>query len=139
MAVMAIGLNAKLDDIQTLDYAYAPPFSTAIHPFAATVNILLNKIKGNLISITPREYKEGKANGYKIIDSAIVPKITGAPYVDISKTHEELPEFDKDEKLLLVCDKGRRAYMLQQRLRDFGYTNTIVLEGGTMFNELKAE
>ena len=80
---------------------------------------------------------EGKADGYKIIDSSIVPKITGAPYVDISKAHEELPEFDKDEKLLLVCDKGKRSYMLQQRLKDFGYTNTLVLEAGTMFNELK--
>jgi pyruvate/2-oxoglutarate dehydrogenase complex dihydrolipoamide dehydrogenase (E3) component/rhodanese-related sulfurtransferase len=137
MAVTAIGLDAKLDDIQNLDYAYAPPFSTAIHPFAATVNVLLNKINGNLISVTPREYKEGKADGYKIIDSSIVPKITGAPYVDISKAHEELPEFDKDEKLLLVCDKGKRSYMLQQRLKGFGYTNTLVLEAGTMFNELK--
>lgn len=137
MAVTAIGLDAKLDDIQNLDYAYAPPFSTAIHPFAATVNVLLNKINGNLVSVTPREYKEGKADGYKIIDSSIVPKITGAPYVDISKAHEELPEFDKDEKLLLVCDKGKRSYMLQQRLKGFGYTNTLVLEAGTMFNELK--
>lgn len=137
MAVMAIGLNAKLDDIQNLDYAYAPPFSTAIHPFAATVNALLNKINGNYVSITPREYLEGKADGYKIIDSSIVPKIIGAPYVDISKAHNELPEFDKDEKLLLVCDKGRRAYMLQQRLRDFGYTNTLVLEGGATFTEIK--
>jgi ABC-type Fe3+-hydroxamate transport system substrate-binding protein len=73
----------------------------------------------------------------KIVDSSIVPKITGAPYVDISKTHAELPEFDKDEKLLLVCDKGKRSYMLQQRLKDLGYTNTLVLEAGTMFNELK--
>jgi len=137
MAVMAIGLGAKLDDIQNLDYAYAPPFSTAIHPFAATVNVLLNKIEGNMVSVTPREYKEGKADGYKIVDSSIVPKITGAPYVDISKTHAELPEFDKDEKLLLVCDKGKRSYMLQQRLKDLGYTNTLVLEAGTMFNELK--
>ncbi len=137
MAVMAIGLDAKLDQIQNLDYAYAPPFSTAIHPFAVTVNALLNKIDGELVSITPREYAEGKAEGYKIIDSALVPKIVGAPYMDISKTHDVLPEFDKDEKLLLVCDKGKRGYMLQQRLKAFGYTNTTVLEGGLLFNDVE--
>lgn len=136
MAVMAIGLDAKLDDIQNLDYAYAPPFSTAIHPFAATVNALLNKIDGTYVSITPKEYLEGKADGYKLIDSSIVPKIIGAPYIDISKAHSELSEYDKDEKLLLVCDKGKRSYMLQQRLRDLGYTNTLVLEAGTMFTEV---
>jgi hypothetical protein len=27
--------------------------------------------------------------------------------------------------------------MLQNRLKHFGYTNTLVLEGGTTFNELK--
>ncbi|NLY77084.1 MAG: FAD-dependent oxidoreductase [Tissierellia bacterium] len=139
MAVMAIGLDAKLDDIQNLDYAYAPPFSTAIHPFAVAVNALLNKIDGNLVSITPREYAQGKAEGYKIIDASLAPSIKGAPYVDIAKVHGELPEIDKGEKLLLVCDKGKRAYMLQQRLRNFGYTNTLVLEGGRIFTEVEVE
>ncbi len=136
IAVMAISLDATLDDIKDLDFAYAPPFSTAIHPFSHTVNVLLNKINGEIDSITPREYLEGKAEGYKIVDAAINPHLTGAPFVDLSKVHEELPEFDKDEKLLLVCQKGKRAYMLQKRLKSFGYTNTLVLEGGTTFNEV---
>lgn len=79
---------------------------------------------------------EGKAEGYKIIDASISPNIPGVPFVDLSKVHGELSEFDKDEKLLLVCTKGKRAYMLQKRLKSFGYTNTLVLEGGTSFNEV---
>jgi NADPH-dependent 2,4-dienoyl-CoA reductase/sulfur reductase-like enzyme/rhodanese-related sulfurtransferase len=136
IAVMAIALNATLDDIKDLDLSYAPPFSTAIHPFSHTVNILLNKINGEIHSITPREYSEGEAAGYKIIDASIVPSIAGVPFVDLSKAHGELPQFSEDEKLLLVCTKGKRAYMLQKRLKSFGYTNTLVLEGGTTFNEL---
>ncbi len=50
-----------------------------------------------------------------------------------------MPGFDKDEKLLLVCAKGKRAYMLQNRLKYYGYTNTRVLEGGTTFNQVGAE
>ncbi|NLK43578.1 MAG: FAD-dependent oxidoreductase [Tissierellia bacterium] len=137
MAVVAIALNASLEDLKDLDFAYAPPFSTAIHPFANTVNVLLNKINGEFDSITPREYLAGKADGYKLIDASIVPKIDGAPYMDLSKVHEELADYGKDEKLLLVCDKGKRSYMLQKRLRSFGYTNLLSLEGGTIFNELK--
>ena len=132
----AIALNASLDQIKDLDLAYAPPFSTAIHPFSHTVNILLNKINGEIQSITPGEYIEGKAEGYKIIDASISPSIAGATFVDLSKVHGEMPEFGKDEKLLLVCAKGKRAYMLQKRLKNFGYTNTLVLEGGTTFNEI---
>jgi NADPH-dependent 2,4-dienoyl-CoA reductase/sulfur reductase-like enzyme/rhodanese-related sulfurtransferase len=136
LAVMAISLNATLDDIKDLDLSYAPPFSTAIHPFSHTVNILLNKINGEIQSITPKEYSEGKAEGYKVVDAAINPSIAGAAFIDLSKVHHELHHFDKDEKLLLVCTKGKRAYMLQKRLKSFGYTNTLVLEGGTFFNEL---
>jgi len=136
IAVMAISLNATLDDIKDLDLSYAPPFSTAIHPFTHTVNVLLNKINGEIQSITPREYSEGKAEGYKVVDASIRPSISGAAFIDLSKVHEELPQFEKDEKLLLVCTKGKRAYMLQKRLKSFGYTNTLVLEGGTFFNEL---
>jgi NADPH-dependent 2,4-dienoyl-CoA reductase/sulfur reductase-like enzyme/rhodanese-related sulfurtransferase len=136
IAVMAIALNATLDDIKDLDLSYAPPFSTAINPFSHTVNILLNKINGEIRSITPREYLEGKAGDYKIIDASINPSIAGVPFIDLSKVHGELSQFNKDEKLLLVCTKGKRAYMLQKRLNNFGYTNTLVLEGGTTFNEI---
>ena len=136
IAVMAIALNATLDDIKDLDFSYAPPFSTAIHPFSHTVNVLLNKINGEIHSLTPKEYLEGKADGYQIIDASLSPSIAGVPFVDLAKVHGELPQFDKDEKLLLVCTKGKRAYLLQKRLQSFGYTNTLVLEGGTTFNEL---
>ncbi|WP_313758024.1 FAD-dependent oxidoreductase [Tissierella sp.] len=136
IAVTAITLGATLEDIENMDLAYAPPFSTAIHPFAHTVNVLLNKINGNFNTITPYEFANDKAEEYKIIDASIVPSLKGIPYIDLSKVEGELPEYKKDEKLLLVCSKGKRAYMLQNRLKYFGYTNTLVLEGGTILNKI---
>lgn len=136
IAVTAITMGATLIDIENMDLAYAPPFSTAIHPFSHTVNILLNKMNGAFETITPTAYRNGEAKDYKVIDVSISPSIDGAHYVDLAKVHDELSEFAKDEKLLLVCTKGKRAYMLQNRLKHFGYTNTLVLEGGTTFNEV---
>ncbi|MFR0024712.1 MAG: 4Fe-4S dicluster domain-containing protein [Eisenbergiella sp.] len=43
----------------------------------------------------------------------------------------------KEEKLLLVCAKGKRAYLLQNRLKYYGYTNTKVLEGSSFFNVIR--
>lgn len=134
IAVTALTLNASLDDLENMDLAYAPPFSTAIHPFCHTINILLNKISGAFETITPMEYKEGKAEGYTVIDASLAPSIDGAEFVDLSSVNGPLPEHDEESKLLLVCTKGKRAYMLQNRLKYYGYTNTIVLEGGTAFN-----
>ncbi|MBU5593077.1 FAD-dependent oxidoreductase [Clostridium sp. MSJ-4] len=137
IAVTAIVMGATLEDVENMDLAYAPPFSTAIHPFSHTVNILLNKISGAFNTITPSEYKSYEAKGYTVIDASITPSIDGAPFVDLTKVNGELPDLSKDEKLLLVCAKGKRAYMLQNRLKYFGYTNTLVLEGGSTFNEVE--
>ena len=139
IAVTAISLNSSIDDLENLDFAYAPPFSTAIHPFAHTLNILQNKINGEFETITPLEFKEGKAKDYKIIDASISPTLKTAPYLDLTKIDGVLPQYNTDEKLLLICAKGKRAYMLQNRLKFYGYNNTKVLEGGLTFNEIDEE
>ena len=139
IAVMGISMNAKLEDFENLDFAYAPPFSTAIHPFVQAVYILENKLSGAKQSMTPAQYAAGEAEGYKVIDVNPQPTIRGAVFVDLSKVNGPLEGIGKDEKLLLVCARGKRAYFLQNRLRFFGYENTLVLEGSTAFNEVRVK
>jgi len=134
IAVTAISLGAKLEDLQSCDFAYTPPFSTAIHPFAVTVNALLNKLSGELETFTPAEYAAGAAEGYRLVDCSIQPSIPGAPYLDITKINGVVEGYDPEEKLLLVCSTGKRTYLAQNRLKFYGYKNTRVLEGGTLFN-----
>jgi pyruvate/2-oxoglutarate dehydrogenase complex dihydrolipoamide dehydrogenase (E3) component/rhodanese-related sulfurtransferase len=137
IAVAAITMGATLEDVENMDLAYAPPFSTAIHPFSHTVNILLNKLNGEFETVTPADFSKEKAEGFKLIDASLSPSIDGAQYLDLEKIKGEVDGLGRDEKLLLVCAKGKRAYMLQKRLKHFGYTNTKVLEGGTTFNDLE--
>ena len=139
LGVLAISMGAKLSDLENLDLAYAPPFSTAIHPFVQAVYVLENKLDGVLQSMTPAEYAAGAAEGYTIIDTNQQPVIRGAKYVDLPTVTGPIPGIDKDEKLLLVCAKGRRAYFLQNRLKALGYENTLVLEGATSFNEVRVK
>ncbi|MDD6435302.1 MAG: FAD-dependent oxidoreductase [Clostridiales bacterium] len=140
IAVCGIALGAKLSDYDDMDFAYAPPFSTAIHPFVQAVYVLENKIAGEFETFTPAEYAAGKAKDYKVIDSSPKPTITGAAWVDFVKVNEENPDVAgaaKDDKLLLVCAKGKRGYFLQNRMKALGYTNTRVLEGGLFMNDVK--
>ena len=137
IGVMGLNMGARLEDFENADFAYAPPFSTAIHPFVQAAYILLNKINGELVSMTPAEYAAGAAEGYRLIDAGGTPSIKGATYVDLTKVNGPIPGIGKEEKLLLVCSRGKRAYFLQNRMRYFGYKNTVVLEGATSFNVLK--
>lgn len=138
IAVTGISQQMKLDDFDTLDFAYAPPFSTAIHPFVTACYILENKIDGIFESISPAEYLAGAAGEYTVLDVQQTAGIAGARWVDFSKVTEPIDGIEKDAKLLLVCNRGKRAYFLQNRLKALGYTNTRVLEGGVTFNEVKA-
>ena len=138
IGVMAIAMNAKVEDFDNMDFAYAPPFSTAIHPMVCAAYMLENKLSGDMVSITPAQYLRGEAADYAVIDVNAQPTVPGATHVDLTKVNAPLPGIDKDAKLLLVCRRGKRAYFLQNRLRHLGYTNTAVLEGATLFNEVKA-
>ncbi|MBV7276072.1 FAD-dependent oxidoreductase [Clostridium sp. PL3] len=137
IAVTALTLDATLEDLENMDLAYAPPFSTAIHPFTNAVNILLNKINGDFSTIAPAAYQKGECSDYKIIDASLNPSIQSAEYIDLTKVNGEVEGFNKEDKLLLVCSKGKRAYLLQNRLKFYGYTNTLVLEGGLTFNHIE--
>ncbi|MCF0114170.1 MAG: FAD-dependent oxidoreductase, partial [Erysipelotrichaceae bacterium] len=136
IAVMAINMGATLENFDNADFAYAPPFSTAIHPIVQAAYILLNKLNGDIVTITPKQYLEGAAKDYTVIDVGKEPSIRGARYIDFTQVEGEIEGLAKDEKILLVCNKGKRAYFLQNRMKFYGYTHTAVLEGATFFNKV---
>ncbi|MDY4192240.1 MAG: FAD-dependent oxidoreductase [Oscillospiraceae bacterium] len=138
IAVMALTKSASLEDFDGGDFAYAPPFSTAIHPFVQAVYVLLNKLDGQMQSISPARYAAGDAEGWRVVDAGAPSPIPGAFVLDYTRVEGPVPGLGLSEKLLLVCTRGKRAYLLQNRLRRYGYQNTLVLEGGAFFNEVRA-
>lgn len=139
IAVTGISMGATLETFDTLDFAYAPPFSTAIHPFVQACYILENKLSGSFETFTPAEYAAGAAADYQVIDVLPQASIPGAKWVNLPAVHGPIEGLPTDAKLLLVCARGKRGYFLQNRLKAFGYTNTRVLEGGMTFNQVKVE
>ncbi len=137
IAVTGISQNMTLDMFDTLDYAYAPPFSTAIHPFVSACYILENKLDGIFESMSPSEYADGAAKGYQVLDVQPAPAVPNARWIDLATVNGPIEGLEKDARLLLVCAKGKRGYFLQNRLKALGYTNTRVLEGGATFNEVR--
>lgn len=138
VVVTALYQKLAVEDLDMMDFSYAPPFSTAIHPLVTTAYILENKLAGELESFTPAEYAAGAAADYHVIDVLPAPTIPGAEWVDLTKIGPDgLPGHARGEKLLLVCAKGKRGYFAQNRLKAAGYTATRVLEGGVTFNEVR--
>lgn len=138
VVVAALYQKLRIEDLDMMDFAYAPPFSTAIHPLVTAGYILENKLAGELESFTPAEYAAGAAADYEVIDVLPAPTIPGATWADLTQIGPDgISGVAADAKLLLVCAKGKRGYFAQNRLKAAGYTNTRVLEGGMTFNEVK--
>ncbi|WP_419741522.1 FAD-dependent oxidoreductase [Paraclostridium dentum] len=135
----AITFNATINDLQNLDLAYAPPFSTAIHPVGHAANILLNKIDGDLKTLRYEEFLNNQES-YKLADVNKTPQLEGVTYIDLTQLNGKIDGFELDDKILLVCARGKRAYLAYNRMKHFGYKDVQVLEGGLALNkELNVE
>ncbi|MDY5931709.1 MAG: FAD-dependent oxidoreductase [Candidatus Ornithospirochaeta sp.] len=136
-AAAGISMKACLSDYDSMDLAYAPPFSTAINPLVQACYVLENKISGVLESFTPEEYYAGKAKDYEVVDVNSSPTIPGARFVSSDSLEKAFEGEDRDKKLLLVCARGRKSYLVQNRLKAMGFTNTRSLEGGVFLNDVR--
>ncbi len=139
IAVVAVSEGMRVEDFDTMDFSYAPPFSTAISPFVQICNILENKIAGEFETMTPAEYAETRGRGYKVVDVMPEKTIPGAFWVNLGTVNGPVKGLEKDEKLLLVCARGKRGYFLQNRLKSYGYSQTRVLEGGITVNDVRVD
>ena len=129
IAVTAISLGATLEQLENLDFAYAPPFSTAIHPFAVALTAMQNKLAGELEGGTYDEAM-AKCSDWIMLDVGKTPGLPQLRYCAVGDINGPLEGITTDASVLLICLKGKNSYLAQNRLKRYGYTNTFVLEGG---------
>ena len=137
IGVTAISLNASVDKLDDMEFAYAPPFSTAIHPFETAIHVLQNKLDGKLNGNTFKELKTD--SDWIILDVGKYPVIPSLKHVDVSSINGPIADASADDKIALVCQEGKNSYLAQTRLKRYGYKNVYTVEGGTTFNTEMAD
>lgn len=138
IGVTAISLGATIDKFDDMDFAYSPPFSSVIHPFAIAAEALENKMDGHLSGDTFKALNVG--DDWVLLDVGKTPVIPTLRHVDVGSIDGEISGIPTDQKVALICLEGKNSYMAQNRMLRYGYTNAKVVEGGTMFNfELKQD
>lgn len=133
IGVTAISLGATLDSFDDMDFAYSPPFSTPIHPFAVAANALMNKMDGGLIGGTFADLNVGE--DWITLDVGKTPVVPTLRHVDVGSIDGVIDGIPTDAKIALVCLEGKNSYMAENRMRRYGYDQVYVVEGGTMFNK----
>lgn len=142
----AMTLNAKVEDLTKLDLAYAPPFSMAMSSTIMAANVMLNKLNSKIDTITAIDMQEKLKNDQvNIVDvreeeECFISAIPGTLNIPLNSLTERSGEIDKSkETVILVCKVGKRAFLAYLKLKQQGFKNIKVLEGGINAYPYKVE
>lgn len=138
--VIATAIYSKLtfEDLESLDLAYAPPFSSAKDPVIVAGMIGNNINKGELKSFSslPENISD-----YVILDvrAAMEHKrgaIKNAINIPIDEVRRRITEIMpyKDKNILVYCATGYRSYIVTKFLQNKGFKNVYNLSGGFFFH-----
>lgn len=137
----AIKLNATIYDLQNLELAYAPPFSSAKDPVNMLGYVAQNLLSGMVDFIEYDELdkmiEENKDN-FTILDvtedfERQMYKIEPSYHIPLGKLRTRLDELDKNKMIITYCKIGVRSYNAMRILKANGFKNVKVLSGGTDF------
>lgn len=131
----SISLKARVDDLSAMDLAYAPPFSSAMGPTIMAANVLLNKLSGKFTGVSPLKLAERMAAGAAVIDVRLpeeymIYAIPGSENIPFRQLTDQMANRDKNSEIILVCKVGVRAYVASLKLKNMGFTNVFILDGG---------
>jgi NADPH-dependent 2,4-dienoyl-CoA reductase/sulfur reductase-like enzyme/rhodanese-related sulfurtransferase len=137
MDVLATAIRAGLTvhDLEELELAYAPPFSSAKDPVNMAGYVAANILKGDHAVIHWDELDGINRASTTILDVRNPEEfaegfIPGAVNVPLDDLRERMIEIPKDQDVVVYCKIGLRAYLAYRILTNSGFTRVKNLSGG---------
>jgi NADPH-dependent 2,4-dienoyl-CoA reductase/sulfur reductase-like enzyme/peroxiredoxin family protein/TusA-related sulfurtransferase/rhodanese-related sulfurtransferase len=127
--------NGTIYDLQEIEHAYAPPFSSAKDPVNILGFIAENILTGASRQIRWNELMELDPDERMMIDVRTpdehgIASIETAINIPQQEIRSRLSEIPKDKTIVLFCGVGLRAYFTERILRQEGYEQVFNLSGG---------
>ncbi len=134
--VIATAIRARMTvfDLQELELAYAPPFSSAKDPVNMLAYAAGNIINHDIEVIHWPEVPHLVEEGALLIDARTAEDfregaVEGAYNIPVNEVRARLDEIPKDRELLVYCDQGLISYITSRILLANGY-NVKNISGG---------
>jgi peroxiredoxin family protein/rhodanese-related sulfurtransferase/TusA-related sulfurtransferase len=122
-------------DLEKLELAYAPPYSSAKDPVNMAGYVASNILKGDSVIIHWQDINKLDQEKTVLIDVRTTEEyslgtIKGAKNIPVDELRNRLSEIPQDREIIIVCQVGLRGYIACRILRQKGYKKVKNLSGG---------
>lgn len=114
-------------DLEALELAYAPPFSSAKDPVNMAGFVAANMLKGDVKTVFWNELDELDRDEFVLIDLRTKKEIEelgdieGSIHIPIDNLREKMEELDRKKTYILYCAVGMRGYVGYRILSQNGF------------------
>ena len=142
--VLATALQAgmNVDELEELDLAYAPQFSSARDPVIMAGHVAANAMRNDLDIITCPTLREQMERGhaFQLLDVRTPSEfasghLPGALNVPVDDLRDRLGELDRGAETVVYCKVGFRGYLASRILQQNGFAHVKNLTGGMLVCE----
>jgi rhodanese-related sulfurtransferase len=143
--VLACAMKAGMTvyDLEELELAYAPPYSSAKDPVNIAGYAAANILKGDAEQIVWSELPDLDPQKDVLIDLRNPPEllregtIPGALHIPLPELRGRLPELDRDKRYVPFCAAGLRGYIAHRMLVQHGFRSRNLAGGFRTFKGVK--
>lgn len=127
--VLATAIHGSMTvfDLEELELAYAPPYSSAKDPINIAGFVASNLIKGDMKNVYPQEVDDHDLKEHLFLDlrskseikvSGLIP---GAVNIPVDNLRDQLKNLDREKNYVIYCAVGQRAYLGYRILTQNGF------------------
>ncbi|MFC1477579.1 FAD-dependent oxidoreductase [candidate division KSB1 bacterium] len=143
-AAALMQFDAKISDFFDFEPAYAPPFANPLDPLHYLAYSADSILRDNVCEIAPDSLYKAKERNYLILDvrndnereSDPVPEGIDAVAIPLNRLRDKFGELPAGREIVILCQKGPRAYEAFLILREKGFADMAFLGGGMLFARL---
>lgn len=122
-------------DLQEIEHAYAPPYSSAKDPVNMAGFVAENILKGRINIIHWNKIVDRDKEDELIIDTRTQEEyefghIQGAINIPVDELRNRLSDIPKEKTIIVYCAVGLRGYIAGRILKQHGYEKVYNLSGG---------
>ncbi len=132
---LVIKRSGTVYDLQAIEQAYAPPYSSAKDPVAVAGYVAGNILSGKMSPLYWRELRDADLSKVTLIDVRTPDEFSlgalpGAINIPLDDMRERIGEIPAGKPVFLYCGVGLRGYLASNILRQNGFADVRNLIGG---------